>query len=176
MTTEVVSLRDRGIGTDTDRAGCRRVRKSQEHTTPDMFLSSSVFLVEIQHNNNLRTKSLHLICFVQQKCYFSQQVPPLLGVLIYGIYALLQQVAVRLPQLIAAAAAVGLTRSGSASPYARLVGLTLAPFVRVHTHTYCSTYPVLSFFTRMFPASLLESRHNIFETNTLHGMSNKSFS
>ena len=43
---------------------------------------------------------------------------------------------------IAAAAAVGHMSPGSASPYASLVGLTLAPFVRVHTHTYCSTYPV----------------------------------
>ena len=76
---------------------------------------------------------------------------------------------------IAAAAAAAHTRLGSASPYARLVGLTLAPFVRVHIHIRTVVRTLHSVFY-MFPASHLESRHNIFETKTLqHGMSNKRF-
>ena len=50
----------------------------------------------------------------------------------------------------AAATVVGYTRPGSASLYARLAGLTLAPFIFVYVLDFCC----------MFPASHLEIQHN----------------
>ena len=66
-------------------------RKSQEHTThntqPLTCFVQQCFLVEIQPNNNLRTKNLHLKCFVQQKEFIFQGPPHLLLGLLYDIYS-----------------------------------------------------------------------------------------
>ena len=65
----------------------------------------------------------------------------------------------------AAASAARQIKPGSASPYARLAGLTLAPILRVHTHTR-STYPVLVFlYSSCFPP---RKSATFFETKTLH--------